>query len=69
MGIVIVGLELGMIYCYKAGWEASVLLVVECAICAGFMIFVGRYLYGEAITANKLIGLFICLAGLYIINK
>ena len=69
LGIMIVGLEAGMIYCYKAGWPVSVLMVVQCAVLAIVLLFVGRALYSEAITSNKLIGLAICLVGLYFINK
>ena len=69
LGAVIIGLEVGMIYCYKAGWPASTLMIVVSAVAAIFLLFVGHYLYKEAITANKLIGCAICLVGLYFINK
>jgi len=68
LGIVIVGLEVGFIYAYKAGWPVSTAQVVQAAILAVFLIVVGRVLYKEPITWNKIVGMIVCLAGLGIIN-
>lgn len=68
LGIVIVGLEVGYIYAYKAGWPVSVAQVVQSAVLAVILIFVGYMLYKEAITWNKIVGIIICLAGLGLIN-
>lgn len=68
LGIVIVGLEAGYIYAYKTGWNVSVLPVVQAAILAVILIFVGYFLYKENITWNKVAGIVVCLAGLALIN-
>lgn len=68
LGIVIVGLEVGFLYAYKAGWPVSLAQIVQASILAVFLIIVGRLLYQEAITWNKLLGIAICLAGLGLIN-
>ena len=68
LGIVIVGLEVGYIYAYKAGWPVSVAQIVQSAVLAVILIFVGYMLYKEAITWNKIVGIIICLAGLGLIN-
>ena len=68
LGIVIVGLEAGWIYAYKAGWQVSVGFVVQSAFLAVTLILVGYFLYHEALTWNKLLGVAVCLAGLFIIN-
>lgn len=68
LGIVIVGLEVGYIYAYKAGWPVSVAQIVQSAVLAVILIFVGYMLYKEAITWNKIVGIVICLAGLGLIN-
>ena len=68
LGLVIVGLEVGFIYAYKAGWEVSTAQVVQGAVLAVILIFVGRMLYKETITWNKIVGVVVCLAGLGIIN-
>ena len=67
-GIVIVGLEVGWIYVYKAGWQVSVAPIVQSAIVAVILIFVGFALYKEALTWNKLLGIAICLLGMFLIN-
>lgn len=68
LGIVIVGLEVGFIYAYKAGWQVSMATVVQSSFLAVALIFVGFFLFHEAITWNKLLGVVICLTGLVFIN-
>ena len=69
LGISVVGLEVGYIYAYKNGWAVSTLSIVQSAFLAVALIAVGALLYHEAITANKIIGIVVCLVGLYLINK
>lgn len=68
LGIVIIGLEVGWIYAYKAGWQVSTGFIVHSAFLAIILIFVGYYLYHEALTWNKILGVIICLVGLGFIN-
>ena len=68
MGIVIVGLEVGYIYAYKAGWEISKAQIVQSVTLAIILIFVGYVLYQEKISWTKILGIIVCLAGLGIIN-
>lgn len=68
-GVVLVGLEVGFIYAYKAGWPVSTASIVQSAFLAAALIFVGFFLYHEAITWNKLVGVAICLIGLAFINQ
>ena len=68
LGIVIVGLEVGFIYAFRAGWQISTAQIVSSAVLAVILIFVGYLLYHEAITWNKIIGIIVCLAGLILIN-
>lgn len=69
LGVVIVGLEVGYIFAYKAGWQISVAATVQSAFVAVVLIFVGWLLYKEALTFNKLAGVVICLIGLMLINR
>ena len=68
LGVVIVGLEAGWIYAYKAGWQVSVGFIVQSAFLAAALLLVGYFLYHESLTWNKLAGVAVCLAGLVIIN-
>ncbi len=69
LGVCVVGLEIGIIYAYKIGWPVSTATMVQSCILSAALIVVGALLYHEAITWNKLIGVALCLAGLYFINK
>lgn len=68
LGIVIVGLEVGFIYAYKAGWQVSTASIVQSAFLAIALIIVGALLYHEAMTWNKILGICICMVGLVFIN-
>jgi len=68
LGVVIVGLEVGFIYAFRAGWQVSVTQIVTSAAVAVILIFVGRLVYDEAITWNKIAGIIVVLAGLVLIN-
>ena len=68
LGLVIVGLEVGFIYAYKAGWQVSSASVVQSSFLAVALIIVGALLYKEPVSRNKLIGIAFCLVGLVFIN-
>ena len=68
LGLVIVGLEAGWIYAYKAGWQVSTGFIVQSAILAVMLLAIGYFLYHEAFTWNKVVGVGICLIGLVFIN-
>ena len=69
LGLVLVGLEAGFIYAYKAGWQVSTAATVQSAFLAILLLAVGVALYHEAITWNKVVGVAVCLIGLAILNK
>ncbi len=67
-GLVLVGLETGFIFAYKAGWPVSTAAIVQSAFLAVVLLVVGTLLYHEALTWNKVVGVVICLAGLAFLN-
>ena len=69
LGLVLVGLETGFIYAYRAGWTVSTAAIVQSAFLGVVLIFVGMLLYKEVVTPTKVAGILICLVGLYFINK
>lgn len=69
LGVSVVGLEVGFIYAYKAGWPVSTASIVQSAFLAVALILVGGLVYKEPITFNKIFGAAVCLVGLYFINK
>ncbi|HCT91198.1 MAG TPA: hypothetical protein DF613_07450, partial [Lachnospiraceae bacterium] len=56
LGVSVVGLEVGFIYAYKAGWSVSTASTVQSVFLAAALIGVGAILYHEAITPSKVIG-------------
>jgi len=69
LGLAVVGLEAGSIFMYRAGWNVNTGQLVHSAILAVCLLFVGYLFYHEAITAAKLLGAALCLAGLYFITR
>lgn len=69
LGVSVVGLEVGFIYAYKVGWPVSTASIVQSAFLSLALVAVGGLLYHEAVTVNKVVGVIICLVGLYFINK
>lgn len=68
LGVSIVGLEVGFILAYKAGWQMSILQVVQGILLAIILLFIGFIFFKEGITWNKIAGVVVCLAGLTLIN-
>lgn len=68
IGVILIGLDVGCIYAYKVGWQVSTMQIVQAAVLAILLIFVGRLLYGEPLSWKKLAGIAICLVGLGLIN-
>lgn len=68
LGIVIIGLEAGFLYAYKAGWQVSMATIVQSSILSVALLFVGWLLFKEGMTWNKIVGMVVCLIGLVLIN-
>ena len=67
-GFVLVALETGWMYVYRAGWQVSVATIVQSSVLALVLILIGYFIYNEALTWNKIVGVIICLVGLGVIN-
>ncbi len=69
LSFAIVGLEFGYIMAYRAGWNISIGSLVANILLALMLIPIGIFLYKEAFSFNKLIGIAFCIAGLIFINR
>lgn len=69
LGFVIVGLEVGYIFIYRAGWKVSAASLTANIVLACVLIFVGALLYKETITVKQLVGIAVCGLGLVIMNR
>jgi len=69
LGVAIVGLELGYLMAYRAGWNISVGSLVANIILALMLIPIGVLFYKEVFAVNQIIGVVFCMVGLLLINK
>lgn len=69
LGFSVVGLEAGFLYMYKLGWNIGTGQIVTSSFLAVILLFIGYFVYHEAITPTKAAGILICMVGLYFINK
>lgn len=69
LGVSIVGLEAGSIYMYKLGWNISTGHLVHSSILVICLFFIGILFYKEQITLTKVVGIVICMIGLFFVNR
>ena len=69
LGLAVVGLEAGSIYMYKAGWNVSSGQLVYSILLAVCLILIGGFAYHESINPTKIIGILVCMFGLFLISK
>ena len=60
LGFSMIGLEVGMIYMYRAGWKMS------SAVSAALLVLVGCLFFGEHLTLRQVAGMVLTGAGLVI---
>ncbi len=68
LGAVIVGLELGFLMAYRAGWNVSTASLVANTTVALLLIPLGLLLYKEHLTPLNLLGIVLAIAGLVLVN-
>ncbi|MGE4485872.1 MAG: EamA family transporter [Oscillospiraceae bacterium] len=68
LGFAVVGLELGYILLYRAGWDISVGSLVCNITMAVLLLAVGALFYKEALGMKQVAGALLCLCGLVLIN-
>ena len=69
LGIAIVGLEIGYILLYRAGWKISSGALISNICLAFILIIIGAFLYKEQITLRQVLGFGFCAAGLVLISR
>ena len=68
LALAIVGLEVGYVFVYRAGWAVSTASVVANIGLALMLLAVGYFLYRENVSINQIIGIVVCMFGLVLIN-
>lgn len=69
LGASIVGVELGYLLAYRAGWDVSIGSVVANVGIAILLVPLGILLFKETVSWTTLVGIVLCLAGVFLIAK
>lgn len=69
LGFAIVGLETGYIYLYRAGWSVSRGPLTANITLALILLVIGRIVFKETISLKQIIGIILCLTGLFFISS
>ena len=68
LGVVIIGLELGYVLAYRAGWKVSLAPLVANIALAVVLVIVGALLYKEHIGLRQIAGIVVCIGGLLLVS-
>lgn len=68
LALAVVGLEVGYVFVYRAGWSVSTASVVANISLACVLLVVGYFLYKEQVSFNEILGIMVCMVGLILIN-
>ena len=63
------GLEIGYLLAYRAGWQLSITAVAASTLVALVLVPVGAAFFREAITPMRVAGIVLCLAGLALLAR
>lgn len=69
LAVAIVGLDLGFVMLYRSGFEVSLGALVTQSAAAMLLLAIGVVVFREQLSAANLMGLVLCLAGLWLINR
>lgn len=69
LAVAIVGLDLGFLYLYRSGFEVSLGALVTQSAAALVLLAIGVAVFREKLSAANAVGLALCLAGLWLVNR
>jgi uncharacterized membrane protein len=69
LAFAIIGLELGFLLAYRAGWNISLGAIVSNAAVTLVLVPVGLLFFKERLSLLNLIGIAVCVAGLVMVNQ
>lgn len=69
LGVAIVGIELGYLLAYRAGWALSTASITANVTVALVLLPVGLILYAEPFTVGRGAGVALCVSGLWLISR
>ena len=69
VGLGIVAIEVGFLLAYRMGWEISAASLTASTAIAAILLPIGVFAYREAWSPTRLLGLGLCVAGLWLIHR
>jgi multidrug transporter EmrE-like cation transporter len=64
----IVGLEIGFLLVYRAGWNVGIAAVLVNVVASLLLVPVALFVFKQQLTWVNIIGILVCLAGLIMLN-
>jgi len=68
LAIAIVGIEYGFLLTYRAGWNLGIAAVLVNVVASLILVPVAIYIFKDKISWINIAGIFVCLAGLVMLN-
>ena len=69
LAVAIVGLDLGFLLLYRSGYAVSMGALVTQSAAALILLLIGVAAFRDRLSAANLVGLVLCLAGLWLVNR
>jgi drug/metabolite transporter (DMT)-like permease len=69
LGLAIIGIELGFLLAYRAGWNISLAAIVANVAVTVILLPIGVLAFKERLSLAQVIGMIICVIGLVLINR
>ncbi|HOV70337.1 MAG TPA: EamA family transporter [Clostridia bacterium] len=69
LGLAIIGLELGFLLAYRAGWNISVAALLANAAVGILLVVVGVLFFRDKLSPSNILGIVLTITGLILINK
>jgi multidrug transporter EmrE-like cation transporter len=68
LAIAIVGIEFGFLLTYRSGWNLGIAAVLVNVVASLILVPVAIYIFKDKISWINILGIFVCLAGLVMLN-
>ena len=68
LAIAVVGIEFGFLLVYRSGWNLGIAAVLTNVIASLILVPVAIYVFKDRISWVNILGIFVCLAGLVMLN-
>lgn len=68
LAIAVVGIEFGFLLTYRAGWHLGIAAVLVNVVASLILVPVAIFIFKDKISLVNILGIFVCLAGLIMLN-